>query len=90
MDQHIMSEIKENTVLQRRSVEQEVALLSIRASPSSSFENYCLVYKDTFLEEARLEFPDQNITKDQLMCIVDKFKKTYKNRFYVMRQALLQ
>ena len=88
MDQHIMSEIKENTVLQRRSVEQE-ALLSIQASPSVSFEKYCILHKDNFLEEARLEFPDQDITKDQLTCIVDKFKKTYKNRFYVMRQALI-
>jgi hypothetical protein len=89
MDQHIMSEIKENTVLQRRSVDQEEALLSIRASPSVSFEKYCILYKDNFLEEARLEFPDQDITKNQLTCIVDKFKKTYKNRFYVIRQALL-
>jgi len=89
MDQHIMSEIKQNTVLQRRSVDQEEALLSIRASPSVSFEKYCILHKDNFLEEARLEFPDQDITKDQLTCIVDKFKKTYKNRFYVMRQALL-
>jgi hypothetical protein len=88
MDQHIMSEIKQNTVLHRHSSGKE-ALLSIRASPSASFEKYCLLHKDNFLEEARLEFPDQDITKDQLTCIVDKFKKTYKNRFYVMRQALL-
>jgi hypothetical protein len=90
MDQHIMTEIKQNTVLHRRSVEQEEALLSIRASPSVSFEKYCLLCKDNFLEQARLEFPDQDITKDQIKRIVDKFKKTYKNRFYVMRQALLQ
>jgi hypothetical protein len=88
MDQHIMTEIKQNTVLHRPSSGKE-ALLSIRASPSVSFETYCLLCKDNFLEEARLEFPDKDITKDQLMSVVEKFKKTYKNRFYVMRQALL-
>ena len=96
MDQHIMTEIKQNTVLHRTSEPKPTkgedrgeALLSIQASPSASFEKYCLQHKDNFLEQAQLEFPDQDITKEQLTCIVDKFKKTYKNRFYVMRQALL-
>ena len=96
MDQHIMTEIKQNTVLHRASEPKPTkgedrgeALLSIQASPSASFEKYCLQHKDNFLEQAQLEFPDQDITKEQVTCIVDKFKKTYKNRFYVMRQALL-
>jgi hypothetical protein len=86
MDNHILSQIKQNTIISSKS---EDILLTIRALPSESFERYCATHKDLFLERAKVENPNQEITKDHLISIIEKIKKTYKNRFYVLRQHLV-
>jgi hypothetical protein len=88
IDNHILSQIKQKTRISSKS-KSENLLLTIGAAPSESFENYCATHKDLFLARARVENPTQEITKDQLMNTIEKFKKTYKNRFYVLRQHLV-
>jgi len=77
MDEHIILQIKQGTIYDN-------AVLSISASPSQSFEKYCIEYKEQILAQTN----PTTITKEQLLTIINQFKKTYKNRFYIMKKSL--
>lgn len=87
MDAHILQKIKKSTTLTTSGGGESI--LSVYASPSASFENYCLEYKDQIVEQAKTEAdPTTTISKSDMTTVFNKFKKTYKNRFYIMKKIL--
>lgn len=61
----------------------------IEISPSEAFDHYCSNNKMVILNELKNITDDsEKITRDDVNKITDRFKKTYKNRFYKIRVQL--
>ena len=83
MDAHIIEQIKKNIT------HEESNVLKIGAIPAKSFDEYCLQYKARILEQSTIYSDGQPLTKAHIENTILKLKKTYKNRFYIKRSALV-
>ena len=90
MDQHINEQIKANVVNKTHGVCVEnvnSSSVSIsKISPAESYDNYCAENQSAILQYIK----DQNendipVDRDMVTNVVNKLKKTYKNRFYKIR-----
>jgi len=80
MDEHILSQI--NCQMQTKN-DQKISIIS----PAKSFDLYLSEYKNLFIEELK-DKKEGKITKEDCEQLINKFKKTYKNRFYNIRVNL--
>lgn len=83
MDAHIVEQMKKNII------QEESNVLKIGAIPAKSFDEYCLQYKERILEQSTIYSDGEPITKAHIENTILKLKKTYKNRFYIKRSALV-
>jgi len=83
MDAHIIEQIKKNIT------HEESNVLKIGAIPAKSFDEYCLQYKARILEQSTIYSDGEPLTKAHIENTILKLKKTYKNRFYIKRSALV-
>lgn len=83
MDAHIVEQMKKNII------HEESNVLKIGAIPAKSFDEYCLQYKARILEQSTIYSDGEPLTKAHIENTILKLKKTYKNRFYIKRSALV-
>jgi hypothetical protein len=91
MDNHIRSKIKEHLHLLNIEEQDENSKIAIsKISPADSFMDYCDKNKDILLNHLWQNYStlDNKITKNNGKAVLDKFKKTYKNRFYNIRVTI--
>lgn len=79
IDEHIKNEIKKNIEVNEDSIQSDM-------TPSNSFNNFCNENKQLFL--ALLDVSNKKVTNDDVNKIIEKLKKTYKNRHYSLKVKL--
>jgi len=84
MDEHIRGQMKSNA-----HVDTTNQTIICKMTPAQSFENYCETYKKTtILHEIQNHHAEDKVTSEHVNQVIAKLKKTYKNRFYVIRKKL--
>lgn len=85
MDEHIYRQINENTQ-QIKNTNNEMIISKV--SPGESFENYLKENKQLLLNTLKENNNENPITKEECENLINKYKKTYKNRFYNIRVSI--
>jgi hypothetical protein len=83
MDEHINKQITEH-VKEKQQFNNNIVSIS-KISPAKSFDNYCNENKDMILQMLKDQEDQHTITNQNVEDMINKLKKTYKNRFYTMR-----
>jgi len=83
MDEHIRAQMKENA-----HVDTTNQTIICKMAPAQSFENYCDKYKTTTVLREIQNHAEDKVTSEHVNQVIAKLKKTYKNRFYVIRKKL--
>ena len=87
MDEHINKQITEH-VKEKQQFNNNIVSIS-KISPAKSFDNYCNENKDMILQMLKCQEDQQTtITNQMVEDMINKLKKTYKNRFYTMRVSI--
>jgi hypothetical protein len=90
MDDHILTQI--SRTFTKASATGNNNLYISPLTPAQSFDQYCIDNKETLLSILKLktnDSPPQLITKTDILELAKQLKKTYKNRFYKIRQTLV-
>jgi hypothetical protein len=77
IDQHIKLQIKNNVIIENNQIKCLV-------KPAICFEKFCKESKSLFLELNN----DQIRTNENIKLVLEKLKKTYKNRYYNIKISL--
>lgn len=59
-----------------------------KISPAASFTNFCRDHKELFMEEINRRKTEDSVSNEDVKDVVEKLKKTYKNKFYKVRTSL--
>ena len=86
MDNHIYEELNSHIISKTKTIEKNILISNI--SPANAYSSFCEKKKDIIAEEIELisqKYPEKMIITEELS---NKFKKTYKNRFFNIRVSL--
>ena len=79
MDAHITQKIKENKIKKSNNTYVSEIL------PHVAYDDFCNAYQGEIKEEIQKLVSHESSTKLTPTKISNKFKKTYKNRYFIMR-----
>jgi len=87
MDDHIYSEINNNIVKKEEMIDQVVS----KTYAAVSFTNYCRLHT-TIIKDMLPRYTDRSVSNDTIRIevknVMERAKKTYKNRFYKIKVKL--
>jgi len=83
IDVHINNQINKNTV---QNIDRDVKKSTI--TPAECFNNYLIENKQEILKTIQESSANKQIVKQDVENIINRYKKTYKNRFYNIRVNL--
>jgi len=90
MDEHINTQIKAN-IFENKTKNDTTGTnpLVSKISPATSFDNYCAENQKIILEFIKEyeNIPIEKINRELVTDVINRLKKTYKNRFYNIRVA---
>ena len=82
MDEHITQKIKENTIKKSNNTYVSEIL------PHVAYDDFCELHKDVLTEEIQKLVSNKSEIELTPTKISNKFKKTYKNRYFITRMSL--